>query len=278
MSKKIIIAADSSANLYSADFPGFVSVPLKIVTDEKEYTDDGKLDVSEMLADLSEYKGRSSTACPGVGDWLSAFGDADEIYGISLTSKLSGCYNSASVAAEEYLSEHPDRKAFVLDTLSTGPESELIVEKCRELTESGLGFETVKEKIIRYSRHTHLFFSLESLSNFAKNGRVSTALAVAASFFGIRIVGKASDKGELEPLHKCRGEKRAIGQLWECMLKSGYSGGKVRIRHSGNPNAADILSQQIKNSFPNADIKIGENRGLCSYYAEKGGILIGFES
>lgn len=181
-------------------------------------------------------------------------------------------------SAKEYLSEHPDRKAFVLDTLSTGPESELIVEKCRELTESGLGFETVKEKIIMYSRHTHLFFSPESLSNFAKNGRVSTALAVAASFFGIRIVGKASDKGELEPLHKCRGEKRAIGQLWECMLKSGYSGGKVRIRHSGNPNAADILAQQIKNSFPNADIKIGENRGLCSYYAEKGGILIGFES
>ena len=129
-----------------------------------------------------------------------------------------------------------------------------------------------------YSRHTHLFFSPESLSNFAKNGRVSPALAVAASFFGIRIVGKASDKGELEPLHKCRGEKRAIGQLWECMLKSGYSGGKVHIRHSGNPNAADILAQQIKNSFPNADIKIGENRGLCSYYAEKGGILIGFES
>ena len=129
----------------------------------------------------------------------------------------------------------------------------------------------------KYSPIHHLCCS-KSAARSPTDCRVSPAIAVAASFFGIRIVGKASDNGELEPLHKCRGEKRAIGQLWECMLKSGYSGGKVRIRHSGNPNAADILAQQIKNSFPNADIKIGENRGLCSYYAEKGGILIGFES
>lgn len=138
---------------------------------------------------------------------------------------------------------------------------------------------SVSSKIARqkYSPIHHLCCS-KAAARRPTDCRVSTALAVAASFFGIRIVGKASDKGELEPLHKCRGGKRAIGQLWECMLKSGYSGGKVRIRHSGNPNAADILAQQIKNSFPNADIKIGENRGLCSYYAEKGGIPIGFES
>lgn len=79
-------------------------------------------------------------------------------------------------------------------------------------------------------------------------------------------------------MHKCRGELRAIEQLWDSMQKSGYNGGKVRIRHSDNLNAAETLAKNIQNRFPNADIKIGKNNGLCSYYAEKGGILVGFES
>ena len=242
MPKNYIIAADSSANLYRGDCADFAPVPLKILAGEKEYVDDETLDVAGMLADLREYKGRSGSACPGVGDWLEAFGDAQEVYGVSLTSHLSGCYNAASIAAQEYVAEHPDRKVFVLDSLSTGPELELLIEQYRDLIEGGCAFEEVRETIRQYARRTHLLFSLESLSNFAKNGRVSPALAAAASILGIRIVGRASDEGELEPLHKCRGEKRAIRQLWECMRNEGFAGGKVRIRHSENPNAAQQLA------------------------------------
>lgn len=277
MKRKNVIVADSSANLFQADFADFMPVPLKILAGEKEYVDDEALDVVGMLADLGEYKGRSGTACPSVGDWLQAFGDAEEVYGVSLTSHLSGCYNAACIAAEEYMAKRPGRKVFILDSLSTGPELELLIEKYHELIEFGYAFEIIQERISEYLKRTHLLFSLESLSNFAKNGRVSPALAAAANLLGIRIVGRASNEGELEPLHKCRGEKRAIGQLWDSMQQNGYAGGKVRIRHSDNRNAAEILAGNIKNCFPNADIKIGENRGLCSYYAEKGGILVGFE-
>lgn len=278
MQKKIIIVSDSSANLYQADCADFMPVPLKILTDEKEYVDDEGLDVAGMLADLREYKGRSSTACPGVGDWLQAFGDAEEVYGVSLTSHLSGCYNAACIAAEHYITEPPDRKVFILDSLSTGPELELLIEKYRDLIDSEDSFDEIRERIIDYSKRTHLIFSLESLSNFAKNGRVSPALAAAANLLGIRIVGRASSVGDLEPLHKCRGGKRAIRQLWECMLDEGFAGGKVRIRHSENEEAAKQLAEIIRKSYPNCDIRIGVNRGLCSYYAEKGGILVGFES
>lgn len=275
---KKVIVADSSANLYQDECGYFVPVPLKILTDEKEYVDNEALDVAGMLADLWKYKGRSSTACPSVGDWLHAFGDAEEVYGVSLTSHLSGCYNAACIAAEEYMAEHPGRKVFILDSLSTGPELELLIEKYRELIEAGYAFDVIQQRIKEYLKQTHLLFSLESLSNFAKNGRVSPALAAAANLLGIRIVGRASDAGELEPLHKSRGEKRAMKQLWDCMQQSGYAGGKVRIRHSDNRNAAEMLSGEILSSYPDADIKIGANRGLCSYYAEKGGILVGFES
>lgn len=278
MKRKTVIVADSSANLFQADCAGFLPVPLKILTDEKEYVDDERLDVASMLADLREHKGRSGTACPSVGDWLQAFGDAEEVYGVSLTSHLSGCYNAACIAAEEYMAEHPGRKVFILDSLSTGPELELLIEKYRELIETGCSFEEIQERIAQYLKQTHLLFSLESLSNFAKNGRVSPALAAAANILGIRIVGRASNAGELEPLHKSRGEKRAMKQLWECMQESGYVGGKVRIRHSDNLNAAEMLSGEIRSGYPDADISIGVNRGLCSYYAEKGGVLVGFET
>lgn len=278
MQKKIIVVSDSSANLYGSDCADFMPVPLKILAGQKEYVDDEALDVAGMLADLREYKGRSSTACPGVGDWLQAFGNAEEVYGVSLTSHLSGCYNAACIAAEDYITEHPDRKVFILDSLSTGPELELLIEKYHDLIEFGCSFEVVQEKIREYAHRTHLIFSLESLSNFAKNGRVSQALAAAANLLGIRIVGRASSAGDLEPLHKCRGERRAIRQLWECMLDGGFAGGKVRIRHSDNQEAAEQLAQIIRESHPNCDIRIGVNRGLCSYYAEKGGVLVGFES
>lgn len=278
MQAKRIVAADSSANLLRAEGVDFASVPLKIQAGEREYVDDAALDVAGMLAELREYKGKSGTACPGVGDWLEAFGEADEVLGIAITSHLSGCYNSARLAAEEYTEQHPDRKVFILDSLSTGPEMELLVEKACELTREGADFEQASEALRQYSQRTHLVFSLESLVNFARNGRVSPALAAAASLLGIRIVGRASREGELEPLHKCRGEKRAIRQLWDCMLGLGYSGGKVRIRHTENPDAAQRMAEEIRSAYPDAEIRIGPNRGLCSFYAEKGGVLVGFES
>ena len=141
MERTAVITADSSANLFSAKDAEYVSVPLRIITDVKEYTDDEKLDVPGMLNDLKHYKGKSSTACPSVGDWLKAFGDADEVYGVSITSRLSGCHNAACIAAKDYEEMYPGRKVFILDSLSTGPEMELIIEKYKELIGRGLSFE-----------------------------------------------------------------------------------------------------------------------------------------
>lgn len=272
-----IIIADSSANLSAGDFPDFTPVPLKILAGNQEYVDNAQLNVAAMVKELRSYNGKSSTACPNVGDWLNAFGQGDEIFAISLTSRLSGCYNAGSIAAKEYLSQYPSRRIFLLDSLSTGPELELLVEKCACLIQTDASFDQICQQLQDYSRHTHLMFSLESLSNFAKNGRVRPALAAAANLLGIRIVGKASAQGDLEPMHKCRGEARAILQLWVNLRSQGYAGGKVRIRHSNNPKAAQKLADQIRAQYPNCDLQIGENRGICSYYAEEGGLLVGFE-
>ena len=277
MERKIVIVADSSANLYSSEDGSLKSVPLKIRTAEREFVDDEKLDVNEMVEYLANHKGRSSTACPSVGEWLAAFEGADEVFGVAITSHLSGCYNAACIAKDDYLQEDSSKKVYIIDSLSTGPEMELIVEKLKELISLNLSFEKIKEDIEQYVQKTHLIFSLESLNNFVNNGRVSKLVASAASLLGIRIVGRASVDGELEPLHKCRGEKKTIKQLFDLMNEMGFTGGKLRIRHSQNEEAANKLADMVKESYPDCDLKVGANKGLCSYYAE-GGILVGFES
>ena len=274
---KIKLVADSSANKYSFEGIDFATVPLKILAGEKEYVDDETLDVKNMVKELREHKGKSSTACPSVGDWIHAFGDADIIYGVAITSNLSGCYNAGMIAAEEYMTSHPNAKVFILDSLSTGPEMELILEKYKELIEAGKGFEEICTEIKAYHAKTHLLFSLESITNLARNGRISSVVAAAVGLLGIRVVGRASNEGTLEPMHKCRGEKRALQQLATLLKELGYKGGKVRISHSFNEAAANKLAQMLQEEYKNCDIRICPNNGLCCFYAEEGGLIIGFE-
>lgn len=271
------IVADSSANLYDIEGAEFASVPLKIITDEREFVDVRGTDLEGMVDYLQGYKGRSGTSCPNVNEWLEAFGDADVIFGVAITSNLSGSYASAIKARDEYLAAHPNARVMIVDSLSAGPEMELIVEKMIEVTREGGTFEEMCGKIEEYCRHSHLLFCLEHLDNLARNGRVNPAAAKIAGILGIRILGKASDEGTLQQLHKCRGEAMAVSRTWEEMLAHGYSGGKVRLAHCFNPGIAQKLTDMILKSFPEADVRTRFCTALCSFYAEKGGLMIGYE-
>jgi len=270
------IVVDSSANMAAPD-SAVVSVPLKIITDEKEYIDNANLNTAAMVWDLQTYTGKSSTACPSPQDWLEAFGDAPYVFCIAITSNLSGSCNAANIAKADYEHDFPDRKVCVIDSLSTGGEMELIAEKIQELIDANHSFEEICENIQEYQQHTGLMFMLESMQNLANNGRVSKIVAKAAGILGIRAVGRASDVGTLEPMDKCRGEKKALLALADHMVAMGYEGGKMRISHCLNPATAETLKANILAAYPQADVQIRPTGGLCSFYAEKGGLLIGFE-
>lgn len=274
---KFRIVVDSSADLNTTEDKSLVSVPLTIITDNKQYVDDETLDVKEMTDDLAVYHGKSGSACPGVGDWMEAFGDADRIFCITMTSGLSGTYNSAMVAKETFESENPEKKVCVIDSLSTGPEMKLIKEKIEELLAEGKSYEEICEAVAEYQKTTHLVFMLKSLTNLANNGRVNPAVAKIAGVLGIHLVAIASEVGTIEQKAKSRGEKKAILALWSQMKELGYKGGKVIIDHCFNEEAAKQLTEMIKKEFANAVIKIGTTRGLCSFYAEQGGMIVGIE-
>ena len=275
--RNIKITADSSANVLQLEGFDFAAAPLKIIAGEKEFVDDHALDVSGMVRWFDSYKEKSKTSCPNPGDWLDAFGDADEVFCVTITSGLSGSYNSACVAKQMYKAEHPGKKVCVIDSLSAGPELVLIIEKLQELIAQGLSFEEISEQIKSYQQQTGLVFMLESLKNFAANGRVSPTVAKIDGVLGIRIVGKASEEGTLEPVDKCRGENKSLNSIVEHMLHNGLSKGKVRIAHCENEDAARELKNRILAKLGQVDVQIHTCRGLCSYYAEKGGLLVGYE-
>ena len=275
--KRIKIVTDSSADITALDGIEFASAPLKIITAQKEYIDTPDLDAEQMAIELSEYKGKSSTSCPNTSDWLAAFGDAEHIICITITATLSGSYNSALIAKREYEETHPDRRVFVLNSLSTGPEMLLLAEKARELASEDIEFDEVCENLNEYAKTTGLFFMLESIKNLANNGRVSPIVAKMTGILGIRLLGRASDVGDLEALNKCRGERKTLETIVERLTEFGYAGGKLRIAYCLNKEAGEALAKLIRNKFPNADILIYKCGGLCSFYAEKGGMLVGFE-
>ena len=275
--RNVKIVADSSANLMTLPQVPFAPASLKIITNEREFVDDAQLDVEAMIDYFSTYKERSQTSCPNTSDWLEAFGDAEEIYCVTITSGLSGSYNAACVARDLYEAEHPGRRVFVIDSLSAGPELTLIVDKLEELILEGKTFEEICALMPEYQEKTGLLFMLESLNNFAANGRVSPAVAKLAGVLGIRIVGKASDQGTLEPTDKCRGEAKSLSTIVAHLKEHGLVTGKVQIAHCRNEQAANKLKELILAQIPGASVSIGENRGLCSYYAEIGGLLVGHE-
>lgn len=274
---KFKIVADSTADVLSLDTISFSSAPLKIITSEREYVDNSDLDVADMVETLLKYKGHSSTSCPNPDDWLKTFGDAENVFCITITGTLSGSYNSAVLAKQMYEEMHPERHVYVINSLSAGPELKLIIEKIEEQIRQGKEYAEICKIIEKYTQHTGLIFMLESMKNLANNGRVSSIVAKAVGLLGIRVVGKASDKGDLLPLDKCRGQEKALVEIVKRMKEFGFKGGKVRIAHCLNEDAAKKLQATILGDFPQVDLDIYHCRGLCSYYAEKGGLLVGFE-
>ena len=186
-------------------------------------------------------------------------------------------YKRQACAAKLNCEEHsPSRRICIIDSLSTGPEIVLLIEKAVSELSAGADFDAVCRSVQDYQHRTHLIFALESLHNLAQNGRVGKLAAVAAGMLGIRAVGTTSDEGT--PAGKCRGRKRTAEFLQEEMERLGYTGGRVRIGHCRNADSTENLRAAIIRRFPDANIRSYPLRGLCSYYAECGGVLVGFEA
>ena len=255
----------------------FVSVPLKIQVADQVFVDDANLDIDKMMETMYATSEASKSACPSPDDYLRAFEGAKHIFVVTITGTLSGSHNSAQLAKNIYLEEHPDTQIHVIDSLSAGGEVDLIVEKINGLINQGLSFEEVVEVITTYQEKTKLLFVLAKVDNLVKNGRLSKLIGAVVGLLNIRMVGEAGETGTLELLQKARGAKKSLQAAYDELIKAGYAGGRIVMAHRSNEKFCQQLSELLREKYPQANIKILPTSGLCSFYAEDGGLLMGYE-
>lgn len=269
--------SDSACDIYVREGVNYTTVPLIVSVTDKDYKDVIGTDKNEFLNALDAAHEASKSACPSLQAWIDAFDEADIVYIVTLTSALSGTNNSARLAKEMYLEDHPNAKIHIFDSLAVGPKEALIMDKLIEWDAQGLSFEEIVEKGEAYIKSSHLLFSLGSLHTMAMNGRVSKVVAGATSILGIRVSAIASPKGEVEVCGKTRGSKKLVRFMVEKMVEMGYSGGKVRISYTDDDSIVNKIKESILEKFPNAEVLTNETTILCSYYVERNGFVIGFE-
>ena len=255
----------------------FESVPLTIQIDNEIFVDNAHLNIDDMMEKMYATSTASKSACPSPDDYLRSFEGAENIFVVTITGSLSGSHNSAQLAKKLFLEENPTANIHVIDSLSAGGEVDLIVRKLNDLIKEGLSFEQVVEAITHYQANTKLLFVLAKVDNLVKNGRLSKLIGAVVGLLNIRMVGEASDTGTLELLQKARGAKKALTAAVDEVLKAGYKGGRIIIAHRNNEKFCQQFSEVIKEKFPAADISFLPTSGLCSFYAEEGGLLMGYE-
>jgi DegV family protein with EDD domain len=257
---------------------GFEKVPLKIEVGATEFSDGAGFVPDDMITTLDTYHEKTSTASPSPGEWQDAFMKYDKVFALTITSALSGSHLSASIGKQMTLEKDNTKAVEVLDSLSTGPEMTLIVQKLSEYIAHGFDFADISQRIRAYMQRTKLLFVLESVDNLMNNGRVSKLEAALIRTLNIRLLGRASAKGQLDVFQKSRGKMKIFTAAVESMLSEGYCGGKVIISHCRNHEMADFIREKVIEKYHEAEVIIMKAKGLNSYYAEKGGVLIGFET
>lgn len=271
---KLII--DSSSNMKSDPDHNVEVVPLTISFGGKDYIDDQNLNIREFLNDMNQNQVAGKTTCPSIQAWLNALEGTEKAIIITMTSGMSGTFSSALQAKTMYEEKHPTSQIIVVDSRSAGPELTIVLHGIEKMIQGDIRFVDLEEVIAKFRMRTHLLFILQSLHNLSLNGRVSPVAAKVARLLKINLIGTASKEGKLEPLTKARGMKKAMRELLKYMKDDNYHGGEVIIDHCENEKDAEIIKDKILAEYPDAQVTIRPMRGLCSFYAEEGGIMVGF--
>ncbi|XJS11446.1 DegV family protein [Aerococcaceae bacterium WGS1372] len=255
----------------------FEIVPLMINIGKDVYVDSPDLDVKAFLNTLKTTDKTTSSACPSPEVYANRFADAENIICFTLSSELSGSYNSASLGKDIALQSNPDTNIYIYNSRSAGAEIDLLVKKALELINQDIEFDEVVQKLEKYHETIDTAFLLESVENLVRNGRVSKLVGQMIGFLGIRLIGNRTPEGTIQLAHKSKGQKRALKTLINELKTKGYNGGKIEINHVMNIDLANDFIKEIKTEYPTASIATRAASGLCSYYAEHDGMIVGFE-
>lgn len=279
------IIADSSCDLSPSDLTSdkfdFTTVPISIIVGNTSYTDDVSLDTKNLLSAMKVSSSAFKTAAPSPEAFAAQMRTADNVICLTLSSKISGTYNSARLAAETVLAESPEKNIFVLDSLTTSAAMALLLRKLKTFleNESGVSFEDTVKQLVAWRSSVKIRFILQDMSNLAKSGRMSKVAAWIASVLPVKLICGDNGAGEIKMYSKVLGAKRSLAVLAQTPAEKVKAEGlniPIIITHCHNEAAAEFLKSTLKTNLGLSDITVYPMRGTASVYASDKGLAVAF--
>ena len=256
--------------------------PLTITIDDTHYVDDGTVDIPPYLAAMKASKNPVRSACPSpdlyAEDIRATEGDC---FIVTLSAKLSGSHNAASLGVQLAQEDLPEQKVHVFDSESASAGETYIALMIHDLIAAGKSFEQIVELVEEKIRSMHTLFVLDSLDNLVKNGRISRTVALLANVLSIRLLMSDDGHGAIKNISKARGIKGALGQMVETCRKhtEGLAAASQRlvISYCNCPERARQVRDMIREKCPAiGEIILTPTSALSSMYANDGGIVIAY--
>ena len=263
--------------------PHYENVALELDVDDYHILDDATFDQQEFLRKVKESPNCPKSSCPPPARFMDAFGENTEhVYMVTLSSQLSGSYNSAMLAKELYEEQQENgdggkhTQIHVFDSKSASIGETLIGMKIQEYEEAGMPFEEVVEKVDGYIAEMNTFFVLESLETLRKNGRLSNLKAMLATALNIKPVMGSTELGTIQQLGQARGMNKALESMVEKMLDvtKNCEEKVLAISHGNCPERAKRVRERIEKLAHFKKIVIVDTAGISSMYANDGGVIL----
>lgn len=263
-------------------------VPFHFNIDGKDCLDDlGQTMSLEEFYSRIEKGAMPTTSQVNVGEFIEFFEvflkESKDVLHISLSTGLSGTYNSACLAREELLRKYPERKIKIVDSLGASSGYGLLLDMAADLRDKGENIENTY-KILEENKLNvqHWFFST-NLTHYKRGGRIDAKSAIVGNILNICPLLNVDVNGKLIPCEKIHGEKRAIKEMVKKMEKHAKYGrdysGKCFISHSSSYENALILADLIEENFLNlnSEIKINDIGTVIGSHTGPGTVALFFE-
>lgn len=278
MSYKII--GDSCTDLPKSiiDDLNYSLVPLTLIVDDTMIVDDETFDQKNFLSLVKASPNSPKSACPSPEDYQKEFEFDGDIYVITLSSQLSGSYNSAELAKKLYLEDHPDKHIEVIDSRSASVAQAIIAMHIKELAEAGHTFQTIVEKVKALRDGIKTKFVLESLETLRKNGRLTSIQAFICSALNIKPLMTSNPDGTIGKLDQARGIVKALIVMAKAIEQDVLKPQEriLGIAHCNNYERALFVKDEILKRVPFKDCFIVDTAGVSSMYANEGGIIVAY--
>lgn len=277
MRYKIVI--DSCGELVEKwkDSPAVERASLTLTVDDEDIIDDDTFDQAYFLKRVAESPNCPKSSCPSPERYMSAYDcEVEHVYAVTLSSELSGSYNSAVLGMNLLKETHPDKKIHVFNSRSASVGQTLIALKIEECEEQGMEFEEVIKKVDAYISEQNTYFVLETLETLRKNGRLSNLKAFVATALKIKPVMGSTPEGTIVQLDQARGMNKAVMKMVDYVVERTPNPAEkvLGISHCNCPARAQAVKEAILERIPVKDVVLLDTAGVSSMYANNGGIII----